>query len=172
MEGWDEQFSHWRHEVQIGTSSSGCDQFLTQPNFPSHCISPSSTACLWLCLCLWLFVCVCACLSVTSEAVTDDKRLRARLATRNWQEDTYSTLPMAKRRQILQIFSKYFSDKVVEIQMYQKWHFEYAPLWQNQIDRVKCAEYFAQLTHRIYKPGNFPRKIPSLQNKHWLPVWL
>ena len=124
MEGWDEQFSHWRHEVQIGTSSSGCDQFLTQPNFPSHCISPSSTDCLWLCLCLWLFVCVCACLSVTSEAVTDDKRLRARLATRNWQEDTYSTLPMAKRRQILQIFNKYFSGKVVKIRMYQKWHFD------------------------------------------------
>ena len=112
------------------------DQFFTQPNFPSHCISPSSTACLWLCLCLWLFVCVCACLSVTSEAVTDDKRLRARLATRNWQEDTYSTLPMAKRRQILQIFNKYiFQRQSCENSDVSKVTLWYVPLWQNQIDR-------------------------------------
>ena len=132
--------------------------------------SPSSTACLWLCLCLWLFVCVCACLSVTSEAVTDDKRLRARLATRNWQEDTYSTLPMAKRRQILQILTNISAIKLWKFGCINSDTLICASLAEPNWQRVNCAEFFAQLTHKIYKHDNFPRKIPKLQKKHGLPV--
>ena len=131
--------------------------------------------CACVCACACDCVCVCDCLSVvtvTSEAVTDDKRLRARLATRNWQEDTYSTLPMAKRRQILQILTNISAIKLWKFGCIKSDTLICASLAEPNWQRVKCAEYFAQLTHRIYKPGNFPRKIPSLQNKHWLPVWL